>query len=455
MKNNAKSLPPQQIPAKSTFLQKILRFCTPFSPDVQEKNVEKSSIKLVWGSFFALGILLIWAGFAEIDQMARGIGQVVPSQRVQQIQNLEGGIVNEISVREGEQVSKDQIVMRIDNESAGSQYREALIRSLEYEASIARLEALISDTEPKYSEKVLEDAELVSRQNKLLQAAQEKNEAELQVLQLQKESSQREADELKEVKKQSLTGLQLIEKQRALALPALKAKAYSELEFLDIEQRLQSVKTELASLEHSIPRLEAIAKEAEERMRLHKAELKTQYRHELNEIQIQLLSLRELLSAGGDKVNRTEMRSPVRGIVKAIYANTVGGVVAPGATVMEVVPLGDSLIIEAKFSPADIAFVYPGQKAHVRLTAYDFSVYGGMDATVEAISADTLQNQQGDTFYRVKVRTNSATLTHSGQELPIIAGMLAEVDILTGKKTILDYLLKPLFKAQQRAFREK
>ncbi len=455
MKDSPKILPAMQEQTKPTLWQKLLRVCAPFSPDFHEKNVEKTSIRLVWGSFFALAILLIWAGFAEIDQMARGIGQVVPSQRVQLIQNLEGGIVNEISVREGEQVQKNQIVMRIDNESAGSQYREALIRSLEYEASIARLEALITDTEPKYSAKVLEDTELVSRQNKLLQAAKEKNDAELQVLQLQKESSQREADELKEVKKQSLTGLQLIEKQRALALPALKAKAYSELEFLDIEQRLQSVKTELASLEHSIPRLEAIAKEAEERMRLHKAELNTQYREELNEVQIQLLSLRELLSAGGDRVKRTEMRSPVRGIVKAIYANTVGGVVAPGATVMEVVPLGDSLIIEAKFSPADIAFVYPGQKAHVRLTAYDFSVYGGMDAMVEAISADTLQNQQGDTFYRVKVRTNSATLAHSGQELPVIAGMMAEVDILTGKKTILDYLLKPLFKAQQRAFREK
>ncbi len=454
--SDTKNLPAsQKVHPIQKYWKTALEFCATFTPDSTEKTVSSSSFRLVWGSFFAIIILLIWAGFAEIDQMARGIGQVVPSQRVQLIQNLEGGIVDEIPVHEGELVEKNQIVMRINNETADSQYREALIRSLDFEAGIARIEALIQETDPVYPASVLANQNVVSRHNKLLDVAREKASAELQVLALQSESSQREAEELKEVKKQSQRSLTLIEKQRALALPALKAKAYSELEFLDIEQRLQTVKSELATLEHSIPRLEATAREAKERMRLRKAELAAEYRKELNEIHIQLLSLRELLSAGDDKVKRTEMRSPVRGIVKAIYTNTVGGVVAPGATVMEIVPIDDSLIIEAKFSPADIAFVYPGQKAHVRLTAYDFSVYGGMDAKVESISADTLQTQQGETFYRVKVRTDTAHLKHSGQDHPIIAGMQAEVDILTGKKTILDYLLKPLLKAQQRALREK
>ncbi len=426
-----------------------------FVPDSLEKDATKASIRLVWGSAIAVLILLFWAAFAEVDQTARGMGRIIPSQRVQLIQNLEGGIVQEILVREGQRVEKNAVVLRIDNETAGSQYRDALVRSLEHEASIARLEALIVGGEPAYSADVLEVPELVRRQNDLLQAARSKNQAEIDVFTLSAESAMREAAEQKEAQTQAVTSHAIVEKQRNLALPALKAGAYSEVEFLDIEQRLQALKAELAGFEHSIPRLELAVKDAEERLKLRKAELESEYRQELNEVQIQLLSLRELLTAGGDKVERTEMRSPVNGIIKAIYANTVGGVVAPGATVMEIVPRDDSLIIEANFSPADIAFLYPGQKALVRISAYDFSIYGGMDAVVENISADTLENKQGDTFYYVKVRTNDAHLQHGDETLPIIPGMMAEVDIITGKKTILDYLLKPLIKTQQRALRER
>ncbi len=426
-----------------------------FTPDKVEKDMPIGAARLVWFSALALVTLLLWAAWAEIDQMARGLGQVVPSQRTQLIQNLEGGIVQDVLVREGQIVEKNAIVMRIENESAGSQYREALMRSLEYEANIARLDALINKNEPQYPEKVLQDPSLVKRQNELLRAANAQNTAELEVLTLRAETTHREVAELKEAKEQALASFALVEKQRNLALPALKAKAYSELQFLDIEQRLQTLKAEIARLEHSIPRVETAAKEADERVRLRQAELASTYRQQLNESQVQLHSLQELLTAGGDKVSRTEMRSPVKGIIKSILITTVGGVVAPGATVMEIVPLDDSLIIEARFSPADIAFLYPGQKARVRITAYDFSVYGGMEATVEHISADTLKDPQGFTYYQVKVRTENAHLEHDGEKLPIIAGMQAEVDVLTGKKSILDYLLKPLLKTQQRAFREK
>ncbi len=438
-------------------MQKLKSFFSNFSFAAQglDKNVSKNSVRLVWYSAACVLILLIWAAFAEIDKTARGIGQVVPSQRVQLIQNLEGGIIQEVPVREGQIIDKDSIVMRIENESAGSQYREALVRILEHEATIARLEALIADKEVQYPASVMAEPKLITRQNALLRADRTQRNAELDVLALQVEAKKRELAEKKEMKTQSLASLALMQKQVDLALPALKTKAYSELQFLDLQQRLQTIKSDLAALEHSIPRLEAETKEAEERLRLRKAELESEYQLELNEIQIKLLSLRELITAGDDKVRRTEMRSPVRGVVKAIYASTVGGVVAPGATVMEIVPLGDSLIIEAKFSPADIAFLYPGQESQVRLTAYDFSIYGGLKAKVETISADTLENQQGDTFYKVKVRTTDAHLAHGDENLPIMAGMMAEVDILTGKQTILNYLLKPLIKAQQRAFRER
>ena len=423
--------------------------------DNQDKNASPKSVFLVWFSAIAIVILIIWAGFAEIDQTVRGIGKVVPSQRVQLIQNLEGGIVQELPVKEGQIVDANAVVMRIENETADSQYREASLRALEHEACIARLEALIKNEMPEYNSEVMAIPELVHRQNDLFFAEQEQSSTELKVLALQVQSRKRKLAEQEEHQAQTKASLVIVRKQYNLALPAMKSKAFSNLEFLDIENRLQALKADLAILKHSIPRAKTDVEEAEEKLRLCKAKLISGYRKELSKVQVKLMSLQELLIAGSDKVKRTEMRSPVRGIIKSIYTNTVGGVVKPGATVMEIVPLDDSLIIEAKFNPSDIAFIYLGQKAKVRLTAYDFSIYGGMDATVEQISADTLSNNKGDTFYQVKVITKSSSLQHEDKSLPIMVGMMAEVDILTGKKTILDYILKPIFKAQQRALRER
>ena len=434
------------------------------APDVRHSPLRRAaarrfatgrSARLVWLTALVLVVLLFWGGWAELDEQVRGSGQVVPSQRVQLIQNLEGGIVQSLPVREGQIVKQDDVVARIDNETAGSQYREALARSLEYQASIARLEALIADNAPQYPPEALAEPEVVRRQNDMLNTARIQNQAELRVLESQYESRLREAEEQEERRRQLKPSLDLAERQRNLAKEAVQVKAYSALDFLNIEQRLQGLKAELAGLDHSIPRLHTAAREAAERSALRQAELKSQYAKELNDTQTKLLSLRQLLSAGTDRVQRTEMRSPVHGVVKRINAHTVGGVLAPGATLMEIVPLDDSLIIEARFSPTDIAFIYPGQPATVRLSAYDFSIYGGLEAVVEQISADTLEGRQGEYFYQVKVRTTRNNLIYHGKDLPILVGMQAEVGVITGKKTVLDYLLKPLLKAQQRALRER
>lgn len=400
-------------------------------------------------------LFCVWASWAKLDEVARGSGQVVPSQRVQQIQNLEGGILQGVMVTEGQVVEQGDLLARLDNETAGSQYREALARGVEHEAAIARLEALINSTEPEYPPKVLAVPEMVQRQNDILAATRAQLTSEIQVLQSQYEGKVKEAEEQEERLRQLATQLGLSEKQLNLARPALQARAFSALEFVNLEQKAQALKSELASLEISIPRLRLAAGEALERLSLRRAEMVTQSRREINEIQTRLLSLRELLTAGSDKVLRTELRSPVRGTVKKIHMNTVGGVIAPGATLMEVVPLDDTLIIEARFSPTDIAFLYPGQQAVVRLSAYDFAVYGGLEALVEHISADTMEGKQGEFFYQVKLRTTQKSLLHKGHELPILVGMVADVDVLTGKKTVMDYLLKPILKVRQRALSER
>jgi adhesin transport system membrane fusion protein len=229
----------------------------------------------------------------------------------------------------------------------------------------------------------------------------------------------------------------------------------AEAQAADLADAKTTAKGELDTLDVSIPRAEAAASEAEHRIALRRAELDAALMDEMNKRSIELASLRESLSAGSDRVTRTELRSPVRGTVKQIYINTVGGVVKPGESIMEIVPLNDTLLVEARVRPQDVAFLHPGQKAMVKVSAYDFSIYGGLDGVLEQISADTIEDKRGEFYYLVKVRTPRTAIEHNGESLPIMPGMMTTVDILTGKKTVLDYLLKPILKAKQNALREK
>ena len=443
---------------KSFVLGKLSPNTTEKSPIrrlAMQRECSPSSVRLVLLTFFSIICLLIWAGFAKIDKLVSGTGQVVPSSRIQSIQNLEGGILSEILVKEGQIVEQGDIVIRINNEYAGSRYRESLARNLSLQASIARLEALINETDPVYPPAVKANKALMLRHDDILKAMQEEVRQQVDVLILESEARLYEAKEQEERKTQITTALELLEKQRKIAESAMKDNAYSPMDYITLEQKVQATQSEIALLEHSIPRLHTQAQSAVKKQGLHKAELHTKYSQEIADYQAELTALTELLEAGSDAVARTEMRSPVRGIVKGIHNHTVGGVVEPGATLMEIVPLGDTLIIETKLNPTDIAFVYPGQAAIVRLTAYDFSIYGGLEAVVEHVGADTVENNQGEIFYKMKVRTKSSTLEYQGEQLPIIIGMQADVSILTGKQSILDYLLKPLLKARQRALREQ
>jgi adhesin transport system membrane fusion protein len=216
-----------------------------------------------------------------------------------------------------------------------------------------------------------------------------------------------------------------------------------------------SLRGDLQMLGAAIPRTQQAAQEIKERQAQRLAEYKAMALEEMNKHEFELESITHTLSAGQDRVTRTDVRSPVRGTVKQVILNTVGGVVKPGEAILEIVPLDDTLLIEANIKPADIAFLHPGQKAMIKITAYDFSIYGGLEGSLEQISADTIENQKGESFYKVKLRTKNNSLTYRNEQLPIIPGMTASVDILTGKKSVLDYLLKPILKAKQNALRER
>ncbi len=407
-------------------------------------------------SLFLLS-MLVWAYYAGIDEVTRAEGQVIPSQSTQIIQNLEGGILGAMLVKEGQIVEADAPLAQLDNKLAESQLRDVSNRIQENELAIIRLEAeLVEGLEPLFSQELEETAlEEVADQRALYAARTAQARSELSVLEAQYEQRRRETEELESRKALAEENLRISREQRNIARPLMERKIYSRVDFLGLEKAVVALEGELASLESLIPKAQAATREAEERIYSRQAEMEATINAEISKRRTELTSLKETLAAGGDKVTRTELRAPVRGTVNQIYITTVGGVIKPGEPIMEIVPLDDSLLVEARIRPADVAFLHPGQEAMVKVTAYDFSIYGGLEAHLEQISPDTIEGKEGEFFYLAKLRTQKNAIEHNNEFLPIIPGMIVSVDILTGRKTILSYLLKPILKAKQEALRER
>ena len=406
--------------------------------------------------FFLLLSFLFWANQADIDEVTRGLGQVIPSQRVQIIQNLEGGILEEILVGENQIVQKGDVLVRINNTLAASQYRDANNQAIEHEAALLRLTAEVEEKKLIFPEKFADHPQLQQDQKNIYNSRQKQLSSELNVLKSQQSQKQQEIAEMKGRQKQLRQSLVVAQRQLDIAKPLWKQQLYPEVDYLKLEREVITLKGDIEALQLGLPRMKQAADEAKQRMQQRKAEFRSQALDELSRRRVELKSMQETISAGKDRVTRTDVRSPVRGTTKQINANTIGGVIRPGEPIMEVVPLDDTLLIEARIRPADIAFLHPGQAAMIKITAYDFSIYGGLQGIVEQISADTIQGEnEQESFYKVKLRTRTNALTYRGAKLPIIPGMTASIDILTGQKTVLDYLLKPILKAKQNALRER
>lgn len=408
------------------------------------------------GTVCMLGILLLWAAWAEVDEVTHGQGQVVPSQRTQMVENLEGGILEAVLVREGQTVEKGSPLARISNEGAASQYRDALGKSYEQRVAIIRLTAALAGVEPEFDAELKEKApQIIADQMTLHEARKAQYLAELDALDSLYKQKMRDVEEQTNRMRQLEDNLKLSLEQLALQKNLMDRQLYSRIEYLNQKQRSSTLKGDIEALTASIPKAQAAAQEAQQKHAFRRAEIRGQVAEEINKRRAELASLQESLTAGGDRVTRTELRSAVRGVVKRILVHTVGGVVKPGEAIMEVVPIDDSLLVEVQVRPADIAFIRPEQKAMVKISAYDFSIYGGLEGQVEQISADTIEDRRGDFYYLVKVRTHKNAIHYRGQDLPIIPGMICTVDILTGQKTILDFLLKPILKSKANALRER
>jgi adhesin transport system membrane fusion protein len=379
---------------------------------------------ITWGAVALIVAVITWSAFCHIEEVTTGSAQIVPSSREQVLQSLEGGILQEMLVREGDTVEKGQVVARIDPTRAEASFRESANRMLALEAQAARLLAESSGTALVFPDNVKAVPELVER--------------ETDAWNLRKQA-------LDESIAGYVKSKSLIEKELKMARQLAAKSLLSNTEVLKLERQANDAELQIT-------------------------ERKNRYRNEANDelskVNVELSSLEETALGRQDTLERTELRSSVRGVVNNIRINTIGGVIQPGAEIMEVTPLNDQLLVETKIRPQDVAFLAPGQEAVVKISAYDYSIYGGLKGRVENISPGALKDEESrvqkkggsgadDTYYRVMVRTESNTLTKAGsRKLHVIPGMTATVDIRTGEKSLLSYMLRPLLRVQE-AFREK
>ena len=397
-----------------------------------------------------------WASWATLDEVTRGDGRVIPSRQVQVVQNLEGGIVAAINVRDGDVVDEGQVVMRIDNVRAASDVRERRARYLALEAAAARLRAEIDEAAVVFPPEVLADVPgLAANEQDLFASRQAKLQGELDLLQRQAEQREQELAELRTRLTQLERSFALAREELALTEPLAQKRVVARSDLLKLQREVSDLEGELEQTRLAVPRGETAVREARQRIATTITAFRADAQRDLNAVEGELAGLREVIVAGEDRVRRTEVRSPVRGTVKQVNVSTIGGVVQPGADLMEIVPLEDTLLVEAQVRPADIAFLRPGLPATVKITAYDYAIYGGLKGTVEDISADSIVDDKGESFYRVRVRTERSHLGSDEAPLEIIPGMTAQISVLTGHRTVLQYLLKPIMRARERAFTER
>ncbi len=414
------------------------------------------ALLLVIGLFFFF--FIGWASQATLEEVTRGDGKVIPSSQVQIVQNLEGGILSNILVREGQIVEKGQVLLRIENTQAGSDYRETRAKHLRLLATVARLRAEINGSKIKFPAEVMSTApNVAANELELFNARKSGREADLGILRLQERQRRQELIEVRGKLVRLKRSHKLIGEELKITEPLVRTGVVSRVVFLRLEREANDIRGELEETRLIIPRAASALKESQQRIKEQIIKFRTESLGEINERAAELAVISEAITARKDRVFRTDVRSSVRGTIKQIMINTVGGVIRPGQDLVEVVPLEDTLLIEAQIRPADIAFLRPNQEAMVKISAYDFAIYGGLKAKVEHISADTIvdETKKNESFYLVRLRTDKSYLGLDSKPLPIIAGMTASVDILTGEKTVLDYLLKPILRAKSRAMRER
>jgi adhesin transport system membrane fusion protein len=370
---------------------------------------------VIWLTLIGLVLFILWSSWAILDEVTVGTGKITPSTHAQVIESLDGGIVSALMVKEGDIVARGQMLARLDPTRFQSNYGEAAARARALRASSERLRSELTGEPLRFSAESMREPELVARERQLYESRRRNlNET---VANLQK-------------------SYQLVMAEMKMTQPLVARGAASDVEVIRLQRQATELKGKIDEARNQF------AVRAREEQVKNNADLDAQL---------------QVMAGKADQLDRAVINSPVRGIVKDIQVNTVGGVLQPGGKLMEIVPLEDQLLVETRINPRDIAYIRPGLPATVKVTAYDSSIYGDLKGTVEVVSPDTLQDEvrRDQFYYRVYVRTQSAELKNrSGKSFPILPGMIANVEIKTGQKSVMDYLIKPLNKVNE-ALRER
>lgn len=408
---------------------------------------------LLYCMIAAIVLFLVWAYFSPIDEVARGEGKVVPSRQLQVLQSFDGGIVQSINVSEGDTVDVGQILLKVDPTRFISDLKENQTQYLALATKAQRLRALTRNTPLSFSEELLDSAPSIVENEQSLY------DSNIRELEEQLASSKNRIDQIKQDMSstdaeisQYQTTLALTQKEYDVTKPLLKSGAVSDIDILRLERQIVELEGSISRAQSALVRQRSAIDEEQSKQQETRLRMFNNWNKELTETLTKMATLEQSKTSLVDVVAQSEIRSPLKGTVQRLFFNTVGGVITPGSPVAEIVPDDDKLIVEAKIAPSDIAFIKRGQKAILKFSAYDFAIYGGIDALVDHISADTITDEKDQTFYIVRLHT-----TESNQEsmFKIIPGMTVQVDIMTGKKTILNYILNPLYKVTSSALKER
>ncbi len=423
----------------------------------------------VLNMFFAIIIFFvgafIWAYFSEIDELTRGEGTVIPSEKIKTVQSLDGGLISEILIKEGSIVKEGEPLMRIDTTrfEASLEENKQTYYHLLVTKNRLELESTINLDQPipeiKYDDSILQNAKVFAMNDRTLFTSRiEELKSTIQTYKIQLKQKEEEINELSSKSRQLKISIDLVREESQTMEQLVERKSKSKVDLLKIKKELAQLEGDLQNIYASIPRAKYEIEEAKNKIVEKMNTFKAEASNELQKINTEIKKYESKLVAEEDKLDKTVLISPVNGIVKQIYVNTIGGVVKSGMDLIEIVPLSDILLIEAKIDPKDIAFINPNQKAIVKVTAYDFSIYGSLEGKIEEISADSIvdkNDKNQKTYYKVMIKTEKNYLEKDKQKLPIIPGMITSVDIITGKKSILDFLLKPILKTKANALHER
>ncbi len=408
---------------------------------------------LLYTIILAFVSLLIWSALATVEEVTRGEGKVIPASQLQIVQSTDGGVVRELHVREGDRVTAGDLLVKIDPTRFIASFQETEVRIFALQAKVARLNALLNDHawQPAAAE-TSEQQAVISRERAFFTESRNEYQQRLAVAREQLSQQQRSLQEAQAKMRAARQAVRLSAQELKVTRPLLESGAVSEVDLLRLERDLAAASGELRRAEAETERQRAAVEEAEARIGEARHAARNRWRTELSDATAELSGLKEGAVALADRVKASELRAPVSGTVQRVLYNTTGGVIGQGDAVVEIVPADDRLLVEAKIAPRDIAFLRPGLPAMIKLHAYDFSIYGGIPARVQHISADTITDKRDNTYYLVRAITDEKALSDA---LSVMPGMTAQLDIITGERTVLSYLLKPILRAKANALGER